>query len=73
MQSIEESLRKNWRTVGYWGLTLNVIFAPAAFIIIPTLAPTTGLEIASQHFPMMLTAWVAAAAVRQWGKIKGTE
>jgi len=66
-------LRKHWRTVGYWGLTLNVVFAPAAFIIIPVLAPSASLVLASQHFPMMMGAWVAAAAVRQWGKSKGTE
>ena len=70
-EAVPAFLRKHWRTVGYWGLTLNVVFTPAAFLIIPTYAPGVDLSLASTHFPMMMGAWIAAAAVRQWGKHNG--
>lgn len=63
--------RRHWRTFGYWGLTLNVVFLPAVFVIVPAYAPETNLSISSGHFPMMMGAWIAAAAVRQWGKNNG--
>lgn len=73
METVEVGARKIWRLVGYWGLTLNVVFMPAALVIVPMYVPAVSLNLVSGHYPMMLAAWVAAAAVRQWGKNKGVE
>ncbi len=73
METVEAGARKIWRLVGYWGLTLNVVFLPALFVIIPSYLPNADLSYVSNHYPIMLGAWVAAAAVRQWGKNSGTE
>ncbi len=73
IQTVEVGARKIWRLVGYWGLTLNVVFLPAVFVIVPTYIPNADLSYVYAHYPIMLGAWVAAAAVRQWGKNEGTE
>ena len=73
METVEVGARKIWRLVGYWGLTLNVVFLPAIFVIVPTFFPNADMIYVSAHYPIMLGAWVAAAAVRQWGKNAGTE
>ena len=70
MVNLQEFLRRSWRTVGYWGLTANVVLLPVALVLIPWFAPEVSLVLVSGHFPVLLSAWVGAAAVRQWGKNK---
>ena len=70
-ETINSFLRTKWRIVGYWGLTLNVVLLPVSLVVVPAYFPAASLNLISGHFPMMLSAWVAAAAVRQWGKSKG--
>ena len=60
-------LRRTWRTFGYWGLTLNVTAGPGVLLAMPE------ATLFAQVYPMLLASWAAAAAVRQWGKIKGAE
>ena len=64
-------LNRTWRPFGYWGLTLNVIYGPVVLVI----GPPQGLDLTlfAQVYPVILATWAAAAAVRQWGKIKGAE
>ena len=64
---------RTWRPLGYWGLTINVSLGPVVMVLVPILWPGTSLLYLSQVYPMLLAAWAAAAAVRQWGKNKGSE
>ncbi len=67
---------RTWRPFGYWALTLNVSFIPLFVIAGPLLSPridTISVEMLTDLYPAMLACWAAAAAVRQWGKIKGAE
>lgn len=66
-------LSRTWRPFGYWGLTVNVSLGPAFMVAVPILWPDASLVLLAQVYPMLLAAWVAAAAVRQWGKVKGAE
>lgn len=66
-------MNKTWRPYGYWGLTINVSLGPVFMVTVPILWPETDLTLLAQVYPMLLAAWTAAAAVRQWGKNAGTE
>jgi len=48
-------------------LTLNVTAGPGVLLAMPE------ATLFAQVYPMLLASWAAAAAVRQWGKIKGAE
>lgn len=67
---------RTWRPFGYWALTLHVAATPFLIVIGPELFPnfdSINIEILSDLYPATLAAWISAAAVRQWGKNKGTE
>ncbi len=66
-------LSRTWRPLGYWGLTINVSLGPVFMVLVPILWPGTSLLYLAQVYPMLLAAWVSAAAVRQWGKNMGIE
>lgn len=66
-------LSRTWRPLGYWGLTVNVSLGPVFIGAVPILWPDADLTLFAQVYPMLLAAWVSAAAVRQWGKNKGAE
>ena len=63
---------KWWRQVGFWGITLNTIagFPLIACIVLFTDKDPTPVIIA---FGSILTAWLACAGIRQWGKNSGGE
>ena len=67
---------RTWRPFGYWALTLNVSLIPPFIVLGPTILSTVDMvhvDMLSDLYPGLLAAWVSAAAVRQWGKIKGAE
>lgn len=62
-----------WRPFGYWCLTINVSLGPVLMVTLPILQPDASLLLLGQVYPMLLAAWIGAAAIRQWGKNVGTE
>ena len=66
-------LNRTWRPLGYWGLTINVTLGPVWMSVVPVIWPATNMTLLAQVYPTLLAAWVAAAAVRQWGKNTGVE
>lgn len=42
-------------------------------VLVPILWPDTDLSLLDGIYPTLFAAWIAAAAVRQWGKISGVE
>jgi hypothetical protein len=66
-----DKLSKTWRPFGCWMLTINVSFGFPGLFIATYLKPDTNWSIVSGTYAALLTAWIAAAGIRQWGKHNG--
>lgn len=62
-----------WRQVGFWGLTVNMIVGFPVIAAVVVARPETDVSSIVVAFGSILTAWVAAAGIRQWGKNTGSE
>lgn len=65
--------RQNWRTFGYWALTLNAALGFPTLVCLTLLRATESLTVLAGAYATVLTTWIGAAAVRQWGKNTGSE
>lgn len=65
---MREAASKSWRPVGFWGMTLFVVFGP---LFIWQLGNEADNLVTAYNANLL--AWIGAAGIRQWGKANGSE
>ena len=70
---LRDQLSRSWRPFGYWALTLNASLGFPAIVAGAVLAPDAPWAVVAGVYATILAAFCTAAAVRQWGKNKGSE